>query len=88
MLAEAMLKSDMPEYRKAGVRLVMKSKAVKKQLNEIVTTYADPSMGDNKEKAMLPTRVDACNLLSRIENEIKEFISSHPLPVENIGGTE
>ena len=87
-LASAMLESDMPEHRKAGIRLIMKSKKVGKALNEIVSTYADPHLDEEKEKAVYPVRQEVINFLDQLEESINEFISSHPLPAENIGGTE
>lgn len=87
-LASAMLESGMPEHRKAGIRLAMKSKKVRKALIEIVSTYADPHLDEEKEKAVYPVRQEVINFLDQLEESINEFISSHPLPAENIGGTE
>lgn len=80
-LVTAMLKSDMPEHKKAGVRLVMKAKTVRNQLNEIVK-YANPKMDEEKEKAIYPVRQEAYDFLEHIESEMTEFINSHPLPVD------
>lgn len=81
MLANVMLESDTPEHRKAGVRVVMKSKKVRKALVEVVSTYADPSMDEEREKALCPIRQEVYDFLDQIEGAIKEFINSHPLPV-------
>lgn len=80
-LVTAMLESDMPEHKKAGVRLVMKAKTVRNQLNEIVE-YANPKMDEEKEKAIYPVRQEAYDFLEHIESEMTEFINSHPLPVD------
>lgn len=81
-LANAMLESDMPEHRKAGVRLVMKAKKVRKALNEIVTTYAVPKSDEEREKQLYPVLQEAYELLDQIESSMNEFINSHPLPVD------
>lgn len=80
-LVSAMLESDMPEHKKAGVRLVMKAKKVRNQLNEIVN-FADPKLDEEKEKEIYPVRQEAYDFLEHIESEITEFINSHPLPVD------
>lgn len=81
-LANAMLESNMPEHRKAGVRLVMKAKKVRKALNEIVNTYADPKLDEEREKQLYPVLQEAYELLDQIESSMNEFINSHPLPVD------
>lgn len=82
MLANAMLESDMPEHKKVGVRLVQQAKAVRKQLNEIVTVYAAPNQDEEKDKAMHLVRKEVYDFLEHIESEMTEFISTHPLPVD------
>ena len=81
-LANAMLESDMPEHRKAGIRLVMKAKKVRKALNEIVNTYADPKSVEEREKKLYPVLQEAYEFLDQIESSMNEFINSHPLPVD------
>lgn len=85
MLANAMLESDMPEYKKIGIRVTMKAKAISDQISEIMDNYADPDKDgkdENKEKTNCPVRQEVYDFLSHIENEIKEFINSHPLPAD------
>ena len=82
MLANAMLESDMPDFKKASIRLLMKAKKVSNQINDIVDTYADPVKDEEKDKAMHPVREEAYKLLERLESEITEFVNSHPLPVD------
>lgn len=77
-----MLESDMPEHRKAGIRLAMKSKKVRKAITEIVSIYADPHLDEEKEKAAYPVRQEVINFLDQLEESINEFISSHPLSVD------
>lgn len=81
-LASAMLESDMPEHSKAGIRLVMKAKKVRKALNQVVNTYASPSKDEEREKALCPVRQEAYEFLEHIESSMNEFINSHPLPVD------
>ena len=81
-LANAMLESDMPEHRKAGVRLLMKAKKVRKALNEIVNTYAVPKSDEEREKQLYPVLQEAYDFLEHIESSMNEFINSHPLPVD------
>lgn len=82
MIANVMLESDMPDFKKASIRLLMKAKKVSNQINDIVDTYADPVKDEEKDKAMYPVREEAYKLLERFESEITEFVNSHPLPVD------
>lgn len=82
MLANAMLESDMPDHKKAGIRLLMKAKKVSAQINNIVDTYADPVKNEDKEKVIYSARVKMCDFLDRLETEIAEFTTLHPLPVD------
>lgn len=82
MLANAMLESDIPDFKKEGIRLMMKAKKVFAQINEIVDTYADPVKDEDKEKAVYPVRKEVIHFLDCLEIEIAEFIALHPLPVD------
>ena len=81
-LAKAMLESNLPEHRKVGVRLVMKAKKARNSLNSLVHTYANPNLNEEKEKEIYPAAQEACDFIDHLESELKDFLSSHPLPVE------
>lgn len=83
ILANKMLKSDMPEFKKANVRLLLAARSVIGKVNEIMDDYASPELEKTvSDETLYPARIEMCNFLQSVELEIDEFVKRHPSPAK------
>lgn len=71
-LAQEMLNSDEPEYRKMSVRVLLKTGKVNEKLTELIDKYV------GKVEANVETLTNVLEYLEMVEVGIKQFIESTP----------
>lgn len=81
MLADLLIKANVPEEQKIGVRIFKQAHQIHKAVSDIVDRFADPERCGDAAEAF-ETRKQVLEYLSLVEVGIKQFMETTKLPNE------